>query len=387
MRRYTRSLVLLGLLSAAIVGGGSPASAGPVCDTTFRQVSTPPTSGNAFLNGVDALTPDNAWAVGSTSNGDTPLSLHLNGTGWHNAPVPIADGYLSAVAMIGPHNVWAFGSYVDEHGLSRSLALHRTGSAWTRVQSPNIGTGTNTLYDVAAIGPDDIWAAGSADAPETRGGGVSRPLVVHWNGTRWKRFDLPPVGGRDNFMEALTAPGPGDAWVVIQYPNAGGIYRMTTFHRSGNAWHQVTLPQPSAGSVSPRGLLAIGASNVWMTGFYRMNGHATALFEQWNGAHWVQVDGANPEPDTYLEDLAAFGPHDMYAFGGASMGSSERTTVEHFNGTTWKVVATMDPTATSSQLSAGAVARDGSDRRVWGVGQYFLDTSPYQTLIEQSCPS
>jgi hypothetical protein len=48
----------------------------------------------------------------------------------------------------------------------RTLILHWNGTAWKRVQSPNTGDAStdNMLFGIAAHGADDLWAVGSMES-------------------------------------------------------------------------------------------------------------------------------------------------------------------------------------------------------------------------------
>src|SRR5581483_1130187 len=75
------------------------------------QVPSPGTV-ETVLTGVDALAPNDAWAVGYYDNGSgkQPLALHWDGTSWTSSPVP-GTGILRKVKESGPGNVWATGTY------------------------------------------------------------------------------------------------------------------------------------------------------------------------------------------------------------------------------------------------------------------------------------
>src|SRR5215472_16536114 len=94
------------------------------------------------LNGVAALSPADAWAVGysKTSNGAKTLVLHWNGATWARVASPNpATGYreLSAVTVLSPADAWAVGHYNPIGGGNRTLALHWNGESWAQVPSPS----------------------------------------------------------------------------------------------------------------------------------------------------------------------------------------------------------------------------------------------------------
>ena len=87
---------------------------------------------------------------------------------------------VSAVAVTSVRNAWAVG------GGLRTVILHWNGTAWKRVPSPSIA---GSLSSVAAISGGDAWAARHLH-PAGRGA----PLILHWNGKAWKRVPSPNPG-------------------------------------------------------------------------------------------------------------------------------------------------------------------------------------------------
>jgi len=154
------------------------------------DVSIGDTIGGDFLNDVDAVSARNVWAVGGARAKATSdrvlLVLHWNGTKWTrpSVPMPEGGGQLTSVdARLG--DVWAVG-----HGPDGSFVLHRSDRRWALSTVPvPTGAADILLFDVAAHGPDDVWAVGSAfDGIEDRHAAVS-----HWDGTAWTSSmdDLP----------------------------------------------------------------------------------------------------------------------------------------------------------------------------------------------------
>lgn len=97
---------------------------------------------------------------------------------------------LQGVVQISPGNAWAAG-YVLNGTAYRTLILHWNGTAWRRVQSPNTGDAPtdNMLFGIAAHGADDLWAVGQREE-----GPGTQPLTLHWNGAKWKIASAPTLG-------------------------------------------------------------------------------------------------------------------------------------------------------------------------------------------------
>jgi hypothetical protein len=152
--------------------------------------------GNGLRAG-SALAPNDVWAVGAASDGDSmpaPHSQiqHWNGSTWQNVPGPSPGVWhdLNAVVAIAPDDVWAGGDYFDGtayHG----LALHYDGTSWTQVPIPG------GVSDLVAFASDDVYAAGAG--------------IMHWDGTSWTVMeDFATVDGPS--FAGLSAAGPCDLW-------------------------------------------------------------------------------------------------------------------------------------------------------------------------------
>jgi len=187
--------------------------------SSWTIVPTPTLTGGAksTLNGVAALSPNNAWAVGKGRNG-AALAEHWNGTAWSVVPVPTpagsASSQLSGISALSPSNLWAVGSVTTVVGTTvqaRTLVEHWNGSTWSIVRSRN-ATSSNLLTGVAAVAANDVWAVGYTITTD----GTNQPdrtLIEHWNGTTWSVVASPNVGANDNLLNGVSATT-GDVWAV-----------------------------------------------------------------------------------------------------------------------------------------------------------------------------
>jgi hypothetical protein len=110
------------------------------------------------LAGVDARTPSDVWAVGSSSDasgGAQPYAAHFDGTSWHNvAPPTIAGGgQLTDVVALSPTTVVAVG-----RSNGAPLILRWNGTSWTRDSTPTFSN--PYLTGAAPAGPNAVWAVG-----------------------------------------------------------------------------------------------------------------------------------------------------------------------------------------------------------------------------------
>ena len=246
--------------------GGAPREGRFTPDGDFPD--PPPTPGNMLLE-VTAAAPDEIWAVGSSDqNGDTEtntLDLRWNGSQWSVAPsenpsglggynrlygvdapggmmlgcgtyfvpsnrfntlieryngqscatptpvtlrapdtvrrqtyraiIPSADGPSALnefydVAVVGPNDIWAVGRYYPCFGCGdAALIEHWDGNSWTIL--PNT-VNAGRLEDLSVISANDIWAVGNG------GGNPNNAVTAHWDGNRWTRVDIGTYGSGDS---------------------------------------------------------------------------------------------------------------------------------------------------------------------------------------------
>jgi len=139
------------------------------------------------------------------------------------------------------------------------------------------------------------------------------------------------------------------------------------------------VPSPSPGSFDAlSGVAAPGPDDAWAVGNYiDAGGFGQTLIEHWDGRSWRQVASRNPAADDALTAVAAVSPADVWAVGSMSSGApfGDRPLAEHWNGSAWTVV----PVPGDGTLTGLAAA---SAHDVWAVGSTVNGNQPVQTLVE-----
>jgi hypothetical protein len=165
-------------------------------------------SGDNSLTGVTALSPNDVWAVGSSSAG---LIEHWDGSQWSIVSQPNLASSFTGITAISASNIWAVG-YTAIQDNPQMLIEHWDGIQWSVVSSPNPG-GMNKYFAVAAISARNIWAVGFY-----ANGGVSQTLTEHWDGTQWSIVPSPNAGSMENyFLGVARIPGTKQLSAVGDY--------------------------------------------------------------------------------------------------------------------------------------------------------------------------
>lgn len=176
---------------------------------------------SAFLNDVDAVAANNAWAVG-----DTGTILHYNGTTW----TPQTSGTttpLLSVKAFDANNVFAVGY--------NGLILRYNGSSWSQM---NTGTTTVIFSDIDGDSPTSMFAVGSGGA------------IYRYTGGAWQA-QASPVSTKLTGIEMVNATS---GWAV-------GEYGVALKYSSGG-WSNVTVGTGS----DLYDVAATDMQHVWLVG-------------------------------------------------------------------------------------------------------------------------
>jgi hypothetical protein len=230
--------------------------------TQWSVIASP--SSQAFFNtlsGVAALAPDDIWAVGSQeslSGTSQTLIEHWNGTLWSIVPSPNVGSYdneLEGVDALSPDDIWAIGDSSDGKGGNRTLVEQWNGQQWSVVPSPSIGTFPNYLREVAGVAPDDLWTVGTYWSYP---GDITNTLTEHWNGTQWSVATSPNPPGGDNDLSGVAALATNNVWATGYTAGVSLI-----LHWDGQQWSRVSSPGGGGGLHS---IEALNAHDIWAVG-------------------------------------------------------------------------------------------------------------------------
>ncbi|MGA7730231.1 MAG: S-layer homology domain-containing protein [Chloroflexia bacterium] len=282
---------------------------------------------------------------------------------------------LNGVSAVSANDVWAVGLYLSG-STYQTLIMRWNGTAWSIVPSPNGGTeSTNILSAVHAISANDVWAVGHYFIS-----GSYRTLTMHWNGTDWTIVASPNFGTSNNFLLSVSAAGANDVWAVGY---AGGFFEDTvTMRWNGTAWALVPSPSPGDQSSYLHGVTAISSNDVWAVGMYHDKVDTTerTLIEHWDGTAWSVVSSPNlGTASNFLLSVEAVSANDVWAVGHYINGAVMSTLTQRWDGSAWSVVPSPNVGTGSSYLQDVAVV---SGSEVWAVGNYYDGLTP-RTLTER----
>jgi hypothetical protein len=255
-------------------------------------------TGYSQLNRVDATSTSNVWAIGS-------LVERYDGTSWvaMSSPAGVA---LRGLDVVSPTEVWVAGY----SGSAAAVAQWKNGTWTTRYTQASTGRHLTVFEAIAVTGADDVWAVGWDRDYNAPGRPVSS-LVVHFDGTSWRREDTPNPANRNTLMDVVALAN-GDVFAVgvAQDTSGGGITpRSLMLRKQGATWSPLPVPQGEAGSQDQLlSVAAVSSSSVWSVGYY--SSPSSGLYEPLL-VHWTGNGGAgtlavsHPSPALTVSALAS----------------------------------------------------------------------------------
>jgi hypothetical protein len=269
------------------------------------------------------------------------------------ATAPAADAFgvhLSSVDAVAPDNVWAVGSaFGDEPDPSTSaLLVHWNGRSWTLDYLVDPGSNDDALTAVSASSALDVWAVGWTDT-NLEG---TQPAAWHFDGAAWRLWTVPLLFGAANAtLVSVAAVSPKDAWAIRQttqaYPQVSTLLRF-----NGRGWSQVASPLPDLIQIS-----ATSSSNVWAIG-----PHDAAHFD---GVSWTVTPlPTQPRWSPVLHGVAALPDGGAWAVGTIAAPGYRSYTMAFRDGS-WQRVPSPNPRSKQAELYA--VAADAPND-AWAVG-------------------
>jgi hypothetical protein len=268
--------------------------------------------------------------------------------------------------------------------LACSLAMVATG-AGSVFAGTVAGSATSGWYvaTTPGTGADDILLSSScANAQQCLGVGISianintsssfTPLVERWNGSSWSLGAQPPVpaGHGAGFFGVSCVTG-SDCWAVgavVGVDGNGNPAGTLTENWNGSSWSIVPSPTPTDPGVVGAILQSVSctsASDCVAVGFSTDdNGqNLNAVTEQWNGATWSLVPGADTGQEfAQLSGVQCVAADDCWAVGNAGPAQQnpnflpifpgavgDQGLIEHWDGASW----TLTPSSTEPSPTGG----------------------------------
>ncbi|MEO8972968.1 MAG: hypothetical protein ABI406_15385 [Ktedonobacteraceae bacterium] len=362
---------------------------------TWRVVhSTNPGTAQNNLNAVAATFATDAWAVGSFSNkhldlqGTQALIEHWNGAAWSvvaNPTTPLSDSVLNGVVALSPTNAWAVGYTFQDNAsyVTQALIEHWNGASWKVVANPGPVDGAQ-LTAVAALTATDIWAVGYGAGGQTLG---EQSLIEHWDGKKWREVQSPNPGNGFDILNGLAAVSTNDVWAVGTFTDENhsiATGEELLEHWNGASWAVVQGPNTGVQGNTLSAVAATSTNNIWAVGSSNGSSSLTeTLIEHWNGKVWSNIKGQNPgQASNALSAITVLSPQNIWAVGSwssAFTGPQVQPLIEHWNGSVWSTVKSPNIGTNTTTLNGAMLVPHST--HIWAVGTGATDGIPIAVTV------
>ena len=358
------------------------------------------TASQSVLAQVSCPSATDCYAVGFYTTGTTSFTTktlveHWNGTSWSIVasanPANLLDGELNGVSCPTATDCFAVGSYTAAPTFRiKPLIEHWNGSSWSIVSSPSPSGATVSMFDgVSCATAVDCSAVGLVSTST-----VGKPLAEHWNGTSWAIVASPsPSGSNDASLAGVSCAAPTNC-VAVGLAIASSTKHTTpqtlTERWNGTDWSIVPSPNPTGVTALPiltdvscattTDCTSVGLSTTFNTTTLAIR--TLTLTEHWNGTTWSIVPSPNPsKTQSLLTGVSCTSTTDCNAVGDNQTAATTNTLIEHWDGSTWATVTTPNPPGASSAALSGVSCPTATS--CYAVGSSDTNAS-VNTLAERS---
>src|SRR5215471_2651458 len=222
-----------------------------------------------------------------------------------------------------------------------SFTTHTDRSAgWTVVRSALLGTNDNSLGSVAGSAPDDIWAVGNF-LPDTAASNqdATLSLALHFDGSNWTPTPTPNAGPNFNTFFGVAA-AQHHAWGVGVHLDQDFKTRglVESWDPAAARWRIDDIPQPGSERDLLFGASAVSANDVWTVGEQQSAaGTFGTLVEHFDGSSWRVVPSPDPGASgNHLYGVVALGRNNVWAVGQRNdQAGPDRELILHWDGQSW----------------------------------------------------
>lgn len=203
--------------------------------------------GATDLYGIAARAPADVWAVGSSSDDGfqttSTLIEHWDGETWQILRSPNPDQFQNELTHVAAGRDGAL--FAAGHTSTGTLLMRRLHGRWRTLATPTpAGYSSTFLEGLAVRSAHNVWLAGYGQRSSD---GASRPLVEHWDGSRWTVYHTPNVPP-DSYLGDIAVGGGRVVAVGTSFNDFGSSGIVEQF--DGTAWSVAATPGSDAAGLA-----------------------------------------------------------------------------------------------------------------------------------------
>jgi hypothetical protein len=334
-----------------------------------QSTPNPTEATHSTLGDVSCPTSSACVTVGRYTTGTIPSSPHAFAEVWNGSwamqpvsnPTGATASVLSGVSCTASSACIAVGSYVNSSGVSVTLAETWNGSSWSVQSTPNpTGATASVLSGVSCTSSSACIAVG--EYHYTTGLSSSTHAFAEvWNGSSWSVQSTPnPTEAKGSFLNSVSCTSSSVCTAVGGYVNSAGSEVTLAEVWNGSSWSVQSTSNPTEAKGSFLNSVSCTSSSACIAvGEYKygsaLSSSTHAFAEVWNGSSWSVQSTPNPTGATWsvLGDVSCTSSSACSAVGSYHNSSgSEVTLAEIWNGSSWSAQSTPNPSeATATALS------------------------------------
>jgi hypothetical protein len=354
---------------------------------SWKLLSTPNLSGASDSNLHDvSCEPSTSvcTAVGKStvSGADRPVAQRWNGTSWAEQSPAKKSGAthnrLFGVDCPSEARCLAVGNYQNSEGGPVTLGEIWNENKWTVQSTPVPSEATSSeLVGIGCNSTAQCRAAGSAVI-----GGVKTAIIEAWTSPTWTLQTVPiPEGATSSQLDGIDCIWSNVCVAVGRYTSSGGAVKELAMLWNGTTWTLQTLADPEGAiqttlldvscTKSPTRCTAVG-------GWKNSVGEQFTLAYRFNGSTWTLQSTPNPSGSSgsVLQDVSCASETSCTAAGSQVGGGSTRTLAEKWNGTSWSIQGTPNPSGSTFSSLFGVSCQSTTCMGVgWSTDGSGVDTT------------
>jgi hypothetical protein len=388
---WSSVLAPVAALSFAVAASGASAEAGR---WEIQPSPDPAGATSASLSAVSCAVDGSCMAVGRYSpNGSSEYSLAERGDGiaWTIVSTPNPAGtndVLSGVSCPEPRSCRAVGVSVSSSRV-HALAEAWNGRKWVLQSTPSPAPGSfASLNSISCTAPDSCTAVGGfTKATENA---QEEPLAEHWDGTNWAIQPTPnPEAENGSALRGVSCTAPDACTAGGNYDYFDIDQKIFAMRWNGAKWMMETQRNPGGEHQNAENAVSCTSSSACTSvgSWLNLELETRPLAEGWNGAGWIRQSPSHPHgaKSTALDGVSCLSSASCATVGdwsASTQGNPTLTLAEQWNGASWKLASTPNPTGAQFSTLSGV---DCPAATCVAVGDSY-NGSVTQTLVERSLP-
>lgn len=197
-------------------------------------------------------------------------------------------------------------------------------------------------------------------------------------------ISVTPVGAEQTHLNGVSCPDATSCFAVGDFNGTTSTSNTLVDHRDGTTWTIQTSSNPT-GSTNTQlwGVSCPSTTSCFAVGSYETAGIGKSLVERWDGLTWKIMTSPNPTAsvDTILSGVSCPTTTSCFGVGNYATGTATNTLIEHWGPTnppnTWKIMTSPNLMTLAATTNLGGVSCP-STTSCYAVGVLGLPSGPWR---------